>query len=55
MGRHNLFATSKTNNIRVGENILANRLSVLNGQISLDRLNESYSSYKVKCKMKFLS
>ena len=41
-------------NYRVGNNALANRFTILNGKIELAWLNESYNSYKIKCKIKFL-
>ena len=41
-------------NLRVGKNILVNRLCVLNGEIHYDWLNGSLISFKIKCKAKFL-
>ena len=40
----------KSNNRKVGLNILTNRQSCLNGKIPLDWLNGSVDSFKVKCK-----
>ena len=45
---------AKTNNIRIGENILANRLNVLNNKFPLDWLNLPYGAYKRKIKEMFL-
>ena len=42
-------------NLRVGRNILVNRLSVLNNQIKHDWMNCSLKTYKVKCKTLFLT
>ena len=39
---------------RVGNNILLNRLSVINKQIDLDWLNPGLDSFKIKCKSKFI-
>ena len=39
--------------IRVGMNILTNRMRDLNEKINLDWLNQSFSSYKIKCKAIF--
>ena len=48
--RRGQIIVAKTNNIRVGENILANRLNVLNNKIPLDWLNLPYGAYKRKIK-----
>ena len=48
--RQTTFSVLKTNNTKVGLNILVNRLSVLNGKIPLKWLNGSMESFKVKCK-----
>ena len=53
--RQNKFSVSKTNNLKVGENILINRLSLINNQIPLEWLNLGYNSYKIKCKQKLLA
>ena len=53
--RHNKFSVSKTNNLKIGENILINRLSLINNQIPLEWLNLGYSSYKIRCKQKLLA
>ena len=52
--RRGQIIVAKTNNIRVGENILANRLNVLNNKIPLDWLNLPYGAYKRKIKEMFL-
>ena len=52
--RRGQIIVAKTNNIRVGENILANRLNVLNNKIPLDWLNLPYGAYKRKIKEIFL-
>ena len=44
------FSVLKTNNKKMGLNILVNRLSVLNGKIPLSWLNSSLESFKIKCK-----
>ena len=41
-------------NVRVGKNILTNRLTVINNQIEYDLLNKSLVSYKIACKRLFL-
>ena len=52
--RHNKLSVTKTNTLRVGANILVNRLSLVNNQIPLDWLNLNYDTYKIRCKQKFL-
>jgi hypothetical protein len=51
--RRGLFDVAKTNNYKIGECILANRLSVLNNLIPLDWLNLSFELFKIKIKEKF--
>jgi hypothetical protein len=53
--RRGLFHVAKTNNYRIDENILVNRLSILNYLIPLDWLNLSLESFKVKAKEKFIT
>ena len=48
--RQTHFTTSSTNNFKIGNNILSNRLSVLNNIINLEWLNLSINSFKIKCK-----
>ena len=43
-----------TSHYKIGKNILANRLPVLNNKIDTLWLNQSLSSYKIKCKNSFL-
>ena len=40
--------------IKIGKNIVVNRLKLINGKIYYDWLNLSFESYKVKCKALFL-
>ena len=42
------FSTHKTNNLKIGNNALANRLSILNNGNKLDWLNLGMDSFKVK-------
>ena len=37
-------------NFKSGNNLLANRFTILNGKIEKLRLNDSYESFKIKCK-----
>ena len=53
--RQTKFITLKSNKKKVGINILANRLSSLNGKIPLLWLNCSLPSFKMHCKKLFLS
>ena len=53
--RQTTFATRKTNRLKVGMNILSNRLWHLNGRIKLGWLNSSFEIFKIKCKLYFLS
>ena len=52
--RQTTFSIFKTNSTKVGLNILANRLSVLNGKIPLHWLNGTIISFKLHCKKLFL-
>ena len=52
--RQTRFMTSKANRLKVGMNLISNRLYYLNGKIEMDWLNLSYNTYKVKCKKLFL-
>ncbi len=45
-----LFIITKTKKYKIGDNILVNRLSVLNNLIPLDWLNLSHESYNLKIK-----
>ena len=44
----------KSQNYKIGGNILCNRFVILNGEIPHDWLNLSKDTYKVKCKAQFL-
>ena len=46
MNRRNMFSVTQTNNLRVGKNIVANRLSLINGMIPMSWLNLSKNLYK---------
>ena len=48
------FEVQNHSTYKVGNNILSNRLSILNKKITLDMLNLSLESYKIKCKALFL-
>ena len=48
--RQTRFSISISCNYKVGNNILSNRLSILNNKIDLTWLNDSLSTFKVKCK-----
>ena len=48
--RQTTFMAFKSNNTRVGKNILGNRLPILNGKIPFNWLNESLMTFKMKCK-----
>ena len=53
--RQTKFLISKSNNNKVGLNILPNRLSILNGIIPLSWLNYTIETYKIHIKKLFLS
>ena len=53
--RSNMFQINDYSNIRIGKNMISNRLNVLNNQISLGWLNQSLISYKLKLKELFLN
>ena len=53
--RSRLFHINDYSNLRIGKNILANRLPTLNNQINLDWLNLSLNAYKLKVKDLFLN
>ena len=52
--RQTNFEFLRTNQYRVGLNILINRLSTINRLIPLEWVNLSKSSFKINCKNKFL-
>ena len=53
--RQTTFMAFKSNTSKVGLNLLVNRLSILNGKIPLIWLNETMTSFKLKCKRSFLN
>ena len=52
--RQTVFLISKTNKTKVSLNTLANRLSILNGQIPLQWLTATLDTFKECCKKLFL-
>ena len=52
--RQKLFEITNSSAYKVGNNILSNRLSCINKRITLDMLNLSIESYKIRCKAEFL-
>ena len=52
--RQTTFQIIKSNNTKVGLNILNNRLAILNGKIPLNWLSVSLDTFKVHCKKLFL-
>ena len=48
------FHTHKSNRLKIGMNMIANRSFYLSGKIELDWFNHTYNSFKVKCKKLFL-
>ena len=53
--RQTNFKTSKSNTNKVGVNALMNIIFYINDQIPLNWLNLAMSTFKVKCKEKFLN
>ena len=53
--RNEFINVIDTSTIRVGKNMLVNRLTILNGQIKHAWMNYSIDTYKVKCKNLFLT
>ena len=51
--RNNMFHIVDYSRVRVGKIILTERMRVLNDKINLDWLNQSFSSFKIKCKPSF--
>ena len=51
---HTIFFV-KTNHYRVGNNLITNRLNILNGLVTFDMLNQSLESFKLRMKEIFLS
>ena len=54
-GRNEMFHISDCSKLKIGKNIICNRLTVLNGLIKLDWLNLSLTSFKLKVKRTFLN
>ena len=54
-GRNDYVHIVDHSRVRVGKNLLMNRLSLINDSINYDWLNLSKDTYKIKCKEKFLS
>ena len=53
--RQTTFHIMRCNNLLVGQNILTNRFRELNGMIPLEWFNRSIDSFKILCKIKFLT
>ena len=53
-GRSNKLQFFTSYNYKVGQNLMVNRFRQLNNKIDYDWLNESFNSYKIKCKKLFL-
>ena len=53
--RQAVFFIIKNNNFKIGNNILTNRLNILNNKIPLNLLNKSFNTYKIECKKLLLS
>ena len=54
-GRNSKANFRDTSNHKIGKNLIANRLSILNNEIEYDWLNLEKESYKIKCKALYLS
>ena len=50
-----MFKVIKTNKYLVGNNIISNRFTIINGEVDLQDLNLSLDSFKVKYKTNMLS
>ena len=46
------FDVSKT---KIGRNLLSNRIATINNNIEYEWLNKSWNTYKLKCKLLFLT
>ena len=53
-GRNNKLQIFNSSNYKVGQNLLVNRFKPLNNKIDYLWFNESFNSYKIKCKTIFL-
>ena len=54
-GRNEHFQIYSVSNYKVGRNLMANRFLPLNNKINYSWFNESFDSYKIKCKHLLLS
>ena len=54
-GRNDYVHIVDHSRVRVGKNLLMNRLSLINDSINYEWLNLSKGTYRIKCKDKFLS
>ena len=54
-GRTRTVFFFKTNHYKIGNNLLSNRLNILNGYVTFDMLNLSFDSYKLRMKELFLA
>ena len=52
--RSSTFKFVKTNNYKIGLNLLCNRLTCVDGKINFDWMSSGFESYKVQCKNVFL-
>ena len=55
IARMEMFQINDVSRLKVGKNILCNRLTVLNNQVNLNWLNLSLISFKLKVKSIFLT
>ena len=53
-GRNNKFQVFNMSNYKVGRNLMVNRFKTLNNKIDYLWFNESFNSFKIKCKTLFL-
>ena len=53
--RHKFANFTNTARYKIGNNLIGNRFTFLNGKIELDWLNLPLISFKIKCKSLFLS
>ena len=54
-GRNNYVQIMDCSRIMIGKNNIVNRLNCVNNCIDYDWLNQSFESFKIKCKNKFLN
>ena len=53
--RQTNFVIFQNNNYKIGNNLICNRLSILNNKVPLKWLALSLETFKMKCKVKFLN